>query len=122
MEVGTEAPRLESRAGGGGDEAPRCTPIMGIDVWEHSFYLKARAGVLCLCVFGVEPAAPACGALPQSAPDCKRRPPPLPALPQYGPEKPKYVDAIWTVINWRQVSENYDAAARGDYGAIGAKF
>jgi len=49
MEVDTEAPRLERRgvaAGGGGtEEAPRCAPILGIDVWEHAFYLKARPTV-----------------------------------------------------------------------------
>ncbi|KAG2452667.1 hypothetical protein HYH02_002900 [Chlamydomonas schloesseri] len=57
-----------------------CVPILGIDVWEHAYYLK------------------------------------------YGPKKPDYTQAWLRLINWAQVSANYDAARRGDLAAIGAAF
>jgi len=46
------------------------TPLLGIDMWEHAFYL------------------------------------------QYKNVKPDYLNAIWDVINWREVAERYEAVSK----------
>jgi len=44
------------------------TPLLGIDVWEHAYYL------------------------------------------QYGPARADYLNAIWQIVNWHNVSERYKLA------------
>lgn len=48
-----------------------CTPILGLDVWEHAYYLK------------------------------------------HGPKRAAYVGDFWKVVDWAQVSKNFELAKAG---------
>lgn len=55
-------------------------PIFGIDVWEHSYYLK------------------------------------------YGPERKQYLKNFWDIVNWNQVSKNFEYAMEGKIDDIAVKY
>jgi hypothetical protein len=31
-----------------------------------------------------------------------------------GPKRPAYLESFWKVLNWQQVSKNYDSAVQGE--------
>lgn len=41
---------------------------------------------------------------------------------RYFTARANYTSAWWGVVNWQQVSRNYEHARRGEAGAIGALF
>lgn len=42
---------------------------------------------------------------------------------KYGPEKQKFVSGlVYNLLNWKQISSNYDAALKGDLDAIAEKY
>ena len=79
-------------------------PILGIDVWEHAYYLKYQNR------------RPECAELPpKPPPEMPRRATRCPRATRAHPfsDLPRYIAAFYNVINWDKVGEYYASAAKG---------
>lgn len=91
-----------------------CIPILGLGARKHAFYLQhSSAWVSMMCdarIAGLK----RCGWRAPMHFACAYAW--VQARPQHA--KPEYTAAAWGVVNWGQVSANYDAALRSDLSAI----
>lgn len=105
----------------------KCTPILGLDVWEHAYYLKASyfqarlPPIVTTRYTSLGPFCPSCprDPLPQKREKKSRqlkRPCP-PTWIQYQNRRPEYIAAWWNVVNWEQASANFKDAKAGKVSA-----
>ena len=97
-------------------------PVLGLDVWEHGYYLKYQASPPLVCVLmecahmthSLGPGRRRPGGRPPLPPPPTRRRRALSHTPPLQNRRPEYIAAWWNVVNWERASQNYAAALKGE--------